>query len=190
MAKDALETLAARLKEARYRSGFKYLLEAKRLHVSNGHMWTAQLDQCLTECKRGLERGTGAAKKAGELRLHEAAHVLGTTGWIQGTWQSQEELICRVLLGHARNRSSGANTSIMPNKKRIPQKMLTQLLACLHACKNSSHDSRKTRADTKAYNTLTGGTTSLTRPSTWQQLANRCPRGAHAEGAESALPLG
>ena len=39
MAKDALETLAARLKEAGYQSGFKYLL---RLHVSNGHMSTPQ----------------------------------------------------------------------------------------------------------------------------------------------------
>ena len=70
-----LEMLAARLKEAGYRSGFKYLLEAKRLHVSNGHAWTAQLDLCLTECKRGLERGMGAAKKAGELHLHEVAHL-------------------------------------------------------------------------------------------------------------------
>ena len=64
VAKDALETLAARLKEAGYRSGFKYLLEAKRLHLLNGHMWTAQLDQSLTKRKRGLDRGMRAAKKA------------------------------------------------------------------------------------------------------------------------------
>ena len=72
---DSLETLAAQLRESGYRSGFKYLLEAKKIHISAGHDWSAQLEQMLRDCRRGIERGIGAAKKAAELKLHEIAHL-------------------------------------------------------------------------------------------------------------------
>ena len=71
----SLETLAAQLKGSGYRSGFKYLLEAKKMHISAGHDWCPQLEQMLCDCRRGIERGIGAAKKAAELRLHEISHL-------------------------------------------------------------------------------------------------------------------
>ena len=76
----------------------------------------------------------------------------------------------------------GAITSIVPNKKRIPQKMLTQLLAgpiCLQGLQTVLAEDKGTP---KAYNIRTSSTTSLTKPSTWQPLEDRCQGGAHAEG--------
>ena len=70
-----METAAARFRSAGYRSGFHYLLEAKRMHVEHGHAWTEQLKQSLRDCRRALERGIGPSKRAGELRVSQIAQV-------------------------------------------------------------------------------------------------------------------
>ena len=84
---ESLETLAAQLKESGYRSGFKYLLEAKKMHISAGHDWCPQLQQMLRDCRRGIEQGIGAAKKAAELRLHEISHLPDER------WEGDEEAL-------------------------------------------------------------------------------------------------
>ena len=68
-----LEKAASRFRDAGYRSEFKYLIEAKRKHVEDGHEWTKQLELSLRDCKRALERGIGAPKRAGEMRLAAVA---------------------------------------------------------------------------------------------------------------------
>ena len=70
-----METAAARFRSAGYRSGFHYLLEAKRMPVEHGHAWTEQLEQSLRDCRRALERGIGPPKRAGELRVSQIAQV-------------------------------------------------------------------------------------------------------------------
>ena len=72
---ETLEGVAARFKEAGYRSGLKYLLEAKKMHIECGHRWDAKLDLCMRACRRSLETGIGAPRKAGELRLTDIAGV-------------------------------------------------------------------------------------------------------------------
>ena len=64
----ALETAAARFYSAGYRSGFHYLLEAKRMHVEHGHAWTEQLEQSL-RLPPSLGEGNRPSKRAGELRV-------------------------------------------------------------------------------------------------------------------------
>ena len=61
---ESLETLAAQLRESGYRSGLKYLLEAKKMHISAGHEWSAQLEQTLRDCRRGIERGNRSGEES------------------------------------------------------------------------------------------------------------------------------
>ena len=70
---EALEKLAARFRTAGYRSGFQYLLAAKRERIELGHRWTEQLALKLQGCRRGLERGIGPPQRAAEIRLHVVA---------------------------------------------------------------------------------------------------------------------
>ena len=72
---EALERMAARQKEADDRSGLECLQEAKKMHVACGHDWSAKLDLCMEECRRGIERGIGTPRSAGDMRLLEIAHL-------------------------------------------------------------------------------------------------------------------
>ena len=63
---DIMKTLSSALKEAGYKSGLNYLIEAKMWHLEVGDLWDSQLDRTFKLCKAGLERGKGPKKKAPE----------------------------------------------------------------------------------------------------------------------------
>ena len=65
---DIMKTLASALKDAGYKSGLNYLIEAKMWHLEVGGLWDSQLDRTFKLCKAGLERGKGPKKKAPEVK--------------------------------------------------------------------------------------------------------------------------
>ena len=64
---DLLLNFASALKEGGYTAGDGYLMEAKLLHIEEGHKWNDQMDRCYKQCKRALTRGKGPRKKAPEI---------------------------------------------------------------------------------------------------------------------------
>ena len=66
---DLLLNFASALKEGGYTAGDGYLIEAKLLHIEEGHGWNEQLDRCYKQCKRALARGKGPRKKAPEIQV-------------------------------------------------------------------------------------------------------------------------
>ena len=67
MTSEKVETLAAVLKGAGYRSGGSYLAEYKLLHLEHGFEVGGPLNRKLAQCKRACTRGVGPAKKALEV---------------------------------------------------------------------------------------------------------------------------
>ena len=59
---------AAVLKEAGYRSGYLYLVEAEQIHARLGHPLEQPLRLAMTDARRGLERGLGPPARSAEIR--------------------------------------------------------------------------------------------------------------------------
>ena len=60
--------VAAVLREAGYRCGYLYLVEAKQVHVRLGYSITPQIELALADAKRALERGQGGPTRSAEIR--------------------------------------------------------------------------------------------------------------------------
>ena len=65
----SLETIAAALKAAGYRSGAAYLSLLQQIHEGAGHEWKPQFRVRVKEYVRSLERGIGPARRAATVRL-------------------------------------------------------------------------------------------------------------------------
>ena len=65
---ESLLGVAAILKEAGYRCGYLYLVEARQAHIRLGFPIGAQLELAMADAKRSLERGMGAPTRSAEVR--------------------------------------------------------------------------------------------------------------------------
>ena len=84
---DLLLSFASALKEGGYTAGDGYLIEAKLLHVAEGHGWNEQIDGCYKQCKKALARGKGPRKKAPEIRVERRDKPL------KPLWSKQNTLV-------------------------------------------------------------------------------------------------
>ncbi len=84
---DLLLNFASALKEGGYTAGDGYLIEAKLLHIEEGHGWNEQLDRCYKQCKRALARGKGPRKKAPEIQTERRERPL------KPQWNKQGSLV-------------------------------------------------------------------------------------------------
>ena len=89
-----LQTAAAILKAAGYRSAMQYLWTLKKIHVKKGFSWDQALELELKEAKHACRRGQGPAKKAGALPLERL-------GSLPASWNGP-----RSAKGPARPRSA------------------------------------------------------------------------------------
>ncbi len=63
-----ISEVAAVLRAADFVSGYQYLLEAKQLHVRQGHQWDESLELSMQDADGALGRALGPTRKAAEIR--------------------------------------------------------------------------------------------------------------------------
>ena len=153
-----LETVAAILRDAGYRSVHLYIGAAKRKHVLSGHPWTDLLDRSAKEVFRSCLRGLGPPKRAEPFPLHDLGNLptlqapLATGGPIfpqrallTGAWWLLREIeLANILVNHVTILDENKGVAILlPASKSDPT---AQGVVRNHMCVCGAHSHRRLRA--------------------------------------------